>query len=347
MGNNTIENTRQASDSIHVNTDTTTSLDVSPSSDTTMMVEFNIYGEYENFSPTIMNNNSCLYAQCDINSTIIKKADRGIALTILEYGGKYDKIEKTDTTNNKVKYIEYILKEAWKKVVVAGDTGYMKAKNISYYTLKNSRTNCNYYISFNEFPREFSLIIYKFDIIQNQFVDTLTISPWYGSDSDYKPDAVKLIENIAFDNVSAIIDIYRTDEYCGGGEFDIYVGDLKDSLSIIHKTGGGGEMCESSYSSIRFPNIDKKEFLELKLGSLLEKEIYKIISTKKILKNNIAVEHLESTTALKNTTEESNEEYYNCKSVITEDKSVIYQWSGNKLIELKTIDYLKTKNKTQ
>lgn len=308
--------------------------------DTLRMSEFQTFGSY--ITPAVSNENVALYAGIGDSAGIKRVLPILSPVKILEKGGLYYKQFRIDSSQSKpIRKIEYILKTPIFRVEVNGDTGYVSSKDICYYHLKNPDKPIYYFVNVRELTEE--IILFKYDISKKRVVDSLSIQLG-GSDSEFIPDTVKYRNDIALKNVQGLIEIYRSDEYCGGGQFSIFVIDANDSLNILIRTEASAEMCEGSSVSVSFPTIkngDTISVINWKRKGLKEK-IEKVVKNQKIPVHRIIPKNYFSYDALY---DESGEPIIDkdgsCKEMVREDYTLLYFWDGYRLNKLDSVSHLK------
>ena len=140
----------------------------------------------------------------------------------------------------------------WILIQWLSDTAYVKRADVALYSFYSSKNDeILYFLT----QQDQSTIINKFDITQQQLIDTLVVS-------NFSPDRIEYINSEEWINTELIIGLNHDGNCCGCSDQQIYLMDANKDLNIIFKTSqyqGDGEIEEGFTSNIYFPNDPTKE----------------------------------------------------------------------------------------
>ncbi len=111
-----------------------------------------------------------------------------------------------------------------------------------------------HYFLLNSYSPEYNpttngFTIYKFNVRQQQFVDTFTVT-------ETRADLVKELNHVAWKNTDFLLYTWQVDAYCGGSHPQLYIIDANNNFEQLFYTYNhmdDGEEGGSSCASVKFP----------------------------------------------------------------------------------------------
>lgn len=283
----------------------------------------NYYNNYNN--PVCVSKVANVYTSPDTASTVITSL--GLSQPVL-IAGEWDDIKEVQNTVQRKDGTTYTENKAnvvkWYKIGLESQIGYVKAIHISlhsYFSMDNK------YMYF--FISHSSTKVLKFDLMNKQIIREFVLPSFRG-------DYIEPIKLFDWKNSNALFRVSQVDAFCGGGIFDNYIIDTKDSIySLIKTLSYSNEDGSGDYnSSIWLPIKDSTgKFILTEKGAATSESLvfssnpYEVIAPEYLQsdKNKLVVfkEVKNKSVATKSGT---------TKLLKVKNKTKYYKWNGSRLI---------------
>jgi hypothetical protein len=297
---------------------------------------FQDVSDREQYNPFVLSDSCRLFSKPDTNSRVIRmlKFSKQIQIKILNEG-YVQRISKN--------YTKYeILK--WYKVSCLDTEGYVMGSEIAKYQFRNGIDRI-LYIMTDDLSEKFNpaggLRIYKYDVDQKKFLDTLDIKISPGESET----RITELNSTGWKNVDILFRIENIEAYCGGGDQNIFIADANGKLTNIISSLVYGEIGNEYVSTVFLPiKFDKGKVLLIENGDVKNVfdpytgnlHTYSFPKNLEIPKSELIVLKIKE---MKGTVDKNYEPVMNpdnsYKSRLVKNATEFYRWNGNKLVRVK------------